>query len=120
MQELHVFGFGAETHDALYAGAVVPASIEKNQLSGSGQMGDVALEIPLSFLALRWGTEGNNAANARIQALRDSLDGSALTGGISALEQHDHLQAAVADPLLHLDEFNLQAPQLLVVVAISS
>src|SRR5918997_4730135 len=49
-QELLVLGLGAEPHDPLDPGAVVPTPIEENHLPGGGKMRDVALEIPLSLL----------------------------------------------------------------------
>lgn len=86
MQELHVVGFGVEAHDALYAGTVVPTSIEQNQFSGCGQVRDVALDIPLCFLALGRCAQGDDAANARIEALGDRLDCYALAGGGAPLK----------------------------------
>ncbi len=38
LQEFDVFGFRAEAHDALHAGAVVPAAVEEHDLSGGGKM----------------------------------------------------------------------------------
>lgn len=83
-------------------------------------MRDVALEIPLCFLALDRCAQGDDAANARIEALGDRLDCYALAGGGAALKQHDDLQAALSDPLLQLYELDPETPQLLVVAAVSA
>ena len=42
---------GGEVHDALDAGAVVRAAVEQDDLAGGGQVGHVALEVPLGGLA---------------------------------------------------------------------
>ncbi len=46
--ELQVLGPGAETHDPLDAGPVVPGPVEQHDLARSRQVGDVALEVPLA------------------------------------------------------------------------
>ena len=38
---------GAEAHDPLDAGPVVPAAVEQHDLPAGREMGDVALEVPL-------------------------------------------------------------------------
>src|SRR3712207_6967864 len=43
---------GAEAHDPLDPGAVVPGAVEQNHLPGTGQVGDVALEVPLPAFPL--------------------------------------------------------------------
>ena len=47
-----------------------------------------------------------------IQALRDPLDRAALPGRVAALEQDDHFQSLVLDPLLQFHQFNLQFGEL--------
>src|SRR5271169_4946790 len=42
--ELPIFKLGAEAHDALNASAVVPATIEQDNLTRRWQFGDIALE----------------------------------------------------------------------------
>jgi hypothetical protein len=49
---------------------------------------------------------------ARVEALRDALDGAALAGGVAALEQDHHLVPGVGDPLLQFDQLALQPEQL--------
>ena len=103
---------GAEAHDALDAGAVVPAPIEEDHLPCSRQMGHVALEVPLRLLPLRRGRQRDHPTQARADRLGDALDDATLSRRISALEDHDDLQALVPDPLLKDDELGLEPSQL--------
>ena len=82
---------GAEAHHALDAGAVVPAAVEQHDLAAGGQVRHVALEVPLRALALVRRRQRRDAADARVQALRDALDHAALAGGVAPLEQDDDL-----------------------------
>ena len=95
----------------LDAGPVVPAAIEQNPLARGGQLGHVALEIPLRLLALRRNAEGADTGDPGVEGLGDPLDNSAFAGGVSALEEADDLQPARPDPLLQLHELDLQANQ---------
>ena len=103
---------GAEAHDALDAGAVVPGAVEQHDLAAGRQMRDVALEIPLRALALGRRGQRHDAADARIEPLGDALDRAALAGGVAALEDHDDLQLLVLHPVLQLHQLVLQAEQL--------
>ena len=85
----------AEAHHPLDAGAVVPAAVEQHDLAGRRQVRDVALEVPLRALALVRRRQRDDAADARIEALRDALDDAALAGRIAALEDHDDLELLV-------------------------
>src|SRR4051812_25580348 len=51
-QEFLVLSLIAEIHHALDTGAIIPASIKQNDLAGSRQMLDIALEIPLAAFHL--------------------------------------------------------------------
>src|SRR5674476_124549 len=46
-QELLILLLGAEPHDVLDAGAIVPAAIEQHDFTARRQLGDIALKIPL-------------------------------------------------------------------------
>src|SRR6516164_4116215 len=63
-QELLIFLLCAKAHDALNAGAVVPAPVEQNDLTGRGQFRHISLEIPLPALPLGRSGEGDDAAHA--------------------------------------------------------
>ena len=108
---------GAEAHHALDAGAVVPAAVEQHDLAAGRQMRDVALEIPLRALALARRRQRGDAADARVEPLRDALDDAALAGGIAAFEDDDDLELLVLHPVLQLHQLALQAEQLLEIEA---
>jgi hypothetical protein len=113
---LHIV-FRAKTHDALDAGAVVPAAVEQHHLAGGRQVRHVALEIPLRALAVVGRGQRRHAAHARVQALGDALDHAALAGLHRALEEDHHLVAGGHHPVLQLDQLALQAKQLAEIVA---
>src|SRR4029078_3337795 len=66
-QELAVLLLGAEAHDPLESGAVVPAAIEQHDLTLRRQLRHIALEVPLAALALRRGAERDDAADAGVE-----------------------------------------------------
>jgi hypothetical protein len=106
-QELLVFLFRAEFHDPLDTGAVVPGAVEQDHFAGRRKVRDIALEIPLGLLALGRRSQGDDPADAGVQALGNPLDDATLAGGVSPLEDHDDLEALVPDPFLELDQFDL-------------
>ena len=115
-QELDVLLLGAEAHDALDAGAVVPGAVEHHDLAGGGQVLHVALEIPLAALDLGRLLQRDDARAARIEVLHEALDRAALAGGVAAFEQDDDLLPGRLDPRLQLQQLDLQ-PVLLPLVA---
>jgi hypothetical protein len=104
---------GAEAHHALDARAVVPAAIEEDDLAGGRQVRHISLEIPLRALALARRRQRHDAADARIEALRDPLDDAALAGGVAPFEDDDDLELPVDHPVLQLHQLPLQPKQLL-------
>ena len=74
-------------------------------------MRNIALEIPLPALALARCGKRHDAADARVEPLRDALDHAALAGGIAAFEDHHDLLARRRHPVLKLDQLPLQAEQ---------
>ena len=115
--KLGIFQVAAKAHDALYAGAVIPGAIEKHDLAVGRQMLYVALEIPLAALRFRRLFQGDDARAAGIQMLHEALDGAALARGIAPLEKDYHLLPGFLDPGLQLEQFNLQAVFLPLVIA---
>jgi hypothetical protein len=101
----------AETHDVLDAGPVVPAAVEDHDLAGRRQVRNVALQIQLSLLPVRWRRQCHDAEHARTDPLGNGLDRSAFAGGVAALEHHDHAQALLFDPVLQGTKLNLQLAQ---------
>ena len=112
MQELAVFLLRAEAHHPLDARAVVPGAVEERHLARGGQVRHIALEIPLRLLALGGCCERHDAADPRIEPQGDALDDAALAGRVAPLEDDDHFQALVLDPLLELHEFFLEPREL--------
>ena len=108
LQELLVLGRGAETHDRLDTGAVVPATIEQDQFAGTGQMARVALEVPLAALVFIGFRQRHGPDVAIVQRRLDGLDHTALAGGIAPLEDHGHALVVGNDPVLQLDQLGVQ------------
>ena len=107
-QELQVFVRRAEAHYPLDTGAVVPGAVEKDHFAGGRQMLDIALEEPLPALVIRGLVQRHHASATRVQVLHVALDGAALAGGVTALEQDHDFLAALAHPVLYLEQFDLQ------------
>ena len=63
---------GAEAHDALDAGAVVPGAVEQHDVALGRQVRDVALEVPLAALGLGRLGQRDGAGVTRIEARRGS------------------------------------------------
>src|SRR5665648_773416 len=96
----------------VYKRQVVPGAVEQNHLAGGRQMFDIPLEVPLRLLAVARSGQGGDAHDARVQVFREALDGATLAGGVAALEDDRDPQALVLDPLLELDELDLQLVEL--------
>ena len=60
LQEAVVLLRRTEAHHLLHAGAVVPGAVEKHDLAFAGQVGDVALVVPLAALPLGGGRQRND------------------------------------------------------------
>src|SRR5690606_22226728 len=99
----------AEAHDSLDVGAIVPGPVEHDDLAGSRQVLDVALEVPLPLLDVRGLVERHDASGTRVEVLREPLDRPALARGIATLEHDDVLAPRVLTPVLELEELDLQA-----------
>src|SRR5215469_9839862 len=81
---LHLM-FGAESHDALDTGAVVPAAIEDDYLAARGKALHVALQIQLALFALARCRQGDYPKHPGADALGDALDDAALAGCVTTL-----------------------------------
>ena len=99
-------------------GPVVPTAVEQHDLAGGRQVRDVALEVPLALLAFGGGAERDDPAVAGVEPFHDPLDGAAFAGGVATLEDDHDAKALVDDPLLHPDEFGLQAFEFLLVLVL--
>src|SRR6266850_211078 len=54
IQEPSMLFFGAKTHHVFHSGAVVPASVEDDNLPGGRKMLHVTLHVHLTFFAVGW------------------------------------------------------------------
>jgi len=69
---------------------------------------DVALEYHWRAGSRSEGFSTTHARAARIEMLHEAFDRAALAGGVAALEQHDNALASLLDPVLRLQQFDLQ------------
>jgi hypothetical protein len=76
---------------------------------------EVALDVHLRLLALGRCRQRDDAKDARADALGDRLDRAALAGAVAALEDDADLEPLVDDPLLEVDELDVELLQRLVV-----
>ena len=106
---------GAVAHDALDAGAVVPAAVEDQDLAGGGQLLDVALHVDLGLLPVGGRRQRDDAEDPRADPLGQPLDHAALAGGVAALEDDDDAGAGLLHPGLQVGDLDLQAGEFLLV-----
>ena len=106
---------GAVAHDALDAGAVVPAAVEDHYLAGRRQLRDVALDIHLGLLAVGRRRQRHHPEYPRADPLGEALDDPALAGGVAALEDDHDPGARGLHPGLQVSDLDLQAGDLLLV-----
>src|SRR5207248_7283714 len=111
-QEELVLLLGAEPHHPLDARPVVPAAVEQDDLTAGGEIGDVALEVPLGLLLLGGGGEGGDTTRAGAEVLGDALDHAALAGRVAAFEDDEYPLLLLPDPLLELHQLDLQSFEL--------
>ena len=106
----------AVAHDTFNAGAVVPGTIEEHDLSGSGKVIHIALEVPLGAFLLRRLLQSYHPRTSGIEMFHEALDGATLASCIPALE-HDHVPVVIAlRPLLQLQQFDLEQTFLLLIL----
>ena len=99
-EKFFIFLIGTKTHDALDAGAVVPAAVEQHNFTSGRQMRHITLEIPLGAFAIVRRGQGGDAANTRVQALRDAFDDATFAGCIPAFKQNHHPVPGGNHPIL--------------------
>ena len=107
-EELVVLVIGAKAHHPLDPGAVVPGSIEQDDLALRRQVPHVPLEVPLAPLALARHRQCNHVGATWIEVLHEPLDRATLSGRVTSLEQDNQLLTRLADPCLRLEQLDLQ------------
>ena len=105
----------AEVEDVLHDAAIVPAPVEEHDFALGRQVIDVALEIPLSRLAVRRFRERDDPRDPRVEVLTEALDRAALTSRVAPLEDHDDALAAFLHVGLEPHELELKRLDLLLV-----
>src|SRR5262249_41942611 len=87
-------------------------------LPRGGQVRHVTLEVPLPALTLGRDVERHHPRVPGIQVLHEALDGAALAGGVPALEDDHEAAARILDPVLELEQLDLEQPfQMIVFLA---
>src|SRR5580704_4846774 len=114
-EETAVRFLGDEAHHVFDAGAIVPASIEYDDLARGGKAFDVALNEHLAFFAVRRRRQGGDPEHPRADALGERLDGAAFSGGVPPFENDDDAGARCLDPVLQAAKLRLQLAKLLFV-----
>ncbi len=109
---------GAEPHHVLDARPVVPTSIEHHDLSRRGEVRDVALHVELRLLAVGGRGQRDDPEHARAHPLGEGANRPPLAGRVAPLEDDDHPEALVLDPLLKLAQLGLQLAQGLLVLLV--
>ena len=107
-QKLLVLLFRAIAHDPFHTGPVVPTSIQNHHFPRGGQMGHIALKIPLCSFTFGRCRQGNHSADSRIHALGNAFDRPPFAGRVATLEDDHHFHLLMHDPLLELHQFNVE------------
>src|SRR6476659_9354058 len=79
-------------------------------------MGDIALRVHLRSFALGRCGKRDDAKHPRADTFGDRLDRATLAGPIATLEHDADLEALVHNPLLQLDQLDVQPDQLVLIV----
>ena len=106
---------GAEAHDALHPGPVVPGPVEQHDLAGRREVLHIALEVPLTGLGRGRLGQRDHPCGPRVEVLHESLDRAALARCVTPLEQQHMAFAVVLRPVLELQQLDLQSVLLLLV-----
>src|SRR6516225_357679 len=116
LQERFILLVCTKSHNALNAGAVIPASVENHDFAGGRKMSHIALHVHLRFFAVRGSWQGHEPKYARADALRNRANRAAFAGSVASLEDNHDPQPFVFDPILQFAQFGLQPPQLLLIL----
>ena len=107
LQKVLVLKVAAETHHPFDSRAVVPTAIKEDEFTCCGQVGDIALKVPVRRFSLGGLWQCNNAADAGVQHLSDAFDRASFAGRIAAFKNDHNSQPFMLDPFLQLDQFDL-------------
>ncbi len=111
LEKAPVLLFSAKSHDEFNAGAIVPTTVEDDDLARGRKLLDVALREHLRFFAIRRCRQGDDPEHPRAHLLGESLDGSSLAGGVATFEQYYDPAPFGFHPLLQVTKLDLQLAQ---------
>src|SRR5271165_4911233 len=111
-EKFPVLFLGTKAHHIFNARAVIPAPVEDDDFTSGGQLFNVALGRELRLLPLSRRGEGYHAKDARAHTLHDALDHPAFAGSVSSFENDHNAGVGRLDPVLELDQLNLQLEKL--------
>src|SRR5208282_1856312 len=86
--------------------------VEDDDFTSGGQLFNVALGGELRLLPLGRRGEGYYAKDARADTLQDALNHPAFAGSVSSFENDHNAGVGRLDPVLELDQLNLQLEHL--------
>ncbi len=107
-QELFVLLGRAVPHHPLDAGPVVPRPVEEPHLTPRREVAHVALEEPLALLALRRHAERDHLGASWIEVFEEPFDRATLASSVATLENQHQLVAGRLDPVLRLEQLDLE------------
>src|SRR5262249_3559874 len=91
-------------------------AVEDDDLAGGREMRQIALDVHLRLLAVRWRRQGDDAEDTGAAPLRDRPDRPAFSGGVAPFEDEHYALPCSLHPFLHLAKLGLQPAQLLLVL----
>jgi len=97
----------AKAHHVLNSAAVIPALVEDDDFTSSGELFNVALSMELRLLPLSRCGEGHHAEDTRADTLHDALDHPTFAGSVSSFKNDHNTSVGRLDPVLELDQLNL-------------
>src|SRR5215469_13281563 len=100
--------FGTESHNLFDPGTVIPRTVKEYDFPGRRQVRYITLEIPLPPFALRRDSQRDDPRGTGIQVFHETLYGTALARRVTALKDHYYTLARILDPVLQLQQFNLE------------
>jgi hypothetical protein len=87
-------------HHLLHSRPVVPRPVEDHDLARRGEVLQVPLPVPLSFLRFGRLCQSDRAQSSLVQRAREPLDDAPLAGRVAAFEDDQDSEALVLDPEL--------------------
>ena len=117
-EEAGVLLLRAKAHHVFDAEAVIPTAVEDDDLARRREVRHVTLHIHLRLLAIGRRRQRDGAKHAGADPFGQGANGAAFARGVAALEDDDHAQALVFDPLLKMAQFRLKLSQLLHVILV--